>query len=212
MKFEAFAEGVAQLPVIESRNCVRYFRDERHMYVQLSRWQKGDRLIQLARGIYVLAPRYRKIECFEPYVAGLLRWPSYVSLEKALEHHGVIPEAVPVYTSVTTQRPTRCDTPAGVFDYRHLQAKLFWGYQSVTVNRQTGFVALPEKALLDLIYLKPVAVSRDYFEEMRLENLETFRERRLRRFAARFNKPKISKAVECFLEFLKAHRKEVRKR
>ena len=203
MKYHAFVERFSKLPLLEPACLLEGSKNLRQMYVQLSRWQKTGRLIQLCRGFYVLPESYRKTEPSEVFVASRLHGPSYVSLEKALEYHGVIPEAVSVYTSVTSKRPLRYETPLGIFDYRHIQAPLFWGYESVTLNRQTGFMARPEKAFLDLFYLRPIEISPASLKELRIENFEKFDARWLKKAAARFGKEKMVRAADCLIEYLR---------
>jgi hypothetical protein len=49
--------------------------------------------------------------------------------------------------------------------------RLLFGYSRLEIAaRQFAFVASPEKALLDLIYLTPASDSRDYLSELRLQN------------------------------------------
>jgi predicted transcriptional regulator of viral defense system len=81
---------------------------------------------------------------------------SYVSLQSALAHYGLIPEGVPVVTSVSTARPTCWDTPLGSYEFRHVKTDWLRGYQLAELGGgQSAFIAAPEKALLDLIYLQP---------------------------------------------------------
>jgi hypothetical protein len=67
-----------------------------------------------------------------------------------------LPEHVPVTTSVTTARPSRWQTPLGVYQFHRIKPDLFYGYRLLDLGAgQQAFVATPEKALLDLIYLQP---------------------------------------------------------
>ncbi|PIW64901.1 MAG: hypothetical protein COW13_00305, partial [Candidatus Omnitrophica bacterium CG12_big_fil_rev_8_21_14_0_65_50_5] len=172
MEFDIFLQKVQDWPIVDTRMLSTGMVNAASVKVQISRWVKSGKLIQLKRGIYLLADPYRKIQTSEFYIANALKNPSYVSLEKALEYHGLIPEAVAVYTSVTTKRPESLRTPAGMYDYQHVKPSLFWGYTSVTFHGQTFFMAAPEKALLDFFYLKHVKVSEDYLEGLRLQNTE----------------------------------------
>ena len=156
MEFENFLELTGHLPFIDTESLRIGTQDSRSLEVQLSRWKKSGKLIQLRRGLYLVSETYRKTKPFELAIAATLNRPSYISLEKAFEYHGIIPEAVHVFTSVTTKRPRRWQTPLGVFDYRHIRENLFWGYQSITLSGQTAFMAAPEKALLDFFYLKKI--------------------------------------------------------
>ena len=96
---------------------------------QLSRWVKGGRLLQLRRGLYALAPPYRKVTPHPFVVANRLVRGSYVSLQSALAYHGLIPEHVPVTTSMTTGRPQRRENPLGSFEYHHVRKDLLTGYR-----------------------------------------------------------------------------------
>ena len=99
---------------------------------------------------------YRKVKAESFYIANVLKPHSYLSLQSALSWYGLIPEFVPVVTSVSTARPQSIETPLGKFEYRHISKDYFWGYQQLELaNKQTAFVARPEKALLDLVYLTP---------------------------------------------------------
>ncbi len=196
MKIEEFIKLVNKLPVIDTEILLAGKSNPKFLKVQISRWQKSGKLVQLKRGIYLLAEEYRKVEPYEPYIASILRKPSYISLEKALEYHGLIPESVRVFTSLTTKRPAKFSSALGSFSYRSIKRALFWGYASVTVNKQTGFFASPEKALLDLIYLNGVDVSTEYLIELRLQGLEKISLDKLWAYAQRFKKPKILRAAK----------------
>lgn len=116
----------------------------------LHRYTKRGLLVRYRRGLYGLA----MASLPDPFIANKLRDPSYVSLEFALSYHGVIPEAVYEITSVTT-RPT-CVFVAGRkrYSFRHIKRRAFTGY---TTTRQQGVafrMAEPEKAYVDLLYLR----------------------------------------------------------
>ena len=201
MEWERFLKTTRTLPLIDTENLMVGSSDPASIQVQISRWNKAGKIIQLKKGIYLLAEPYRKIEVYEPHIAAALKRPSYISLEKALEYYNLIPEAVSVYTSVTTKRGARFESEAGIFDYKHIQESLFWGYASHTVNQQTSFIALPEKALLDFFYLKKVKISPDYLREMRLQNLTSINTKKLEAYARRFAKPVMMTAAAVIKEY-----------
>ena len=138
---------------------------------QISRWVASGRLHQLRRGFYALAPPQAREVPDALAVAARLHRPSYVSLQSALAYHGVIPEAVPVVTSVTTGRPRRFRTFLGEFVYRHVHPSLFWGYRQVGHRpAEPIYVASPEKALLDLFHLTRGKIGQRLLEELRLSS------------------------------------------
>ena len=208
MKWGEFITIVSGLPVIESESLLAGVSDPAPFKVQISRWQKVGKLIQLKRGVYVLPKAYRKMEIYEPFIAALLKKPSYISLEKALEHHSLIPEAVPIYTSVTTKRPGKIACEIGIFDYRHIKSSLFWGYTSVTVNKQTAFIATPEKALLDFFYLKGMRISAGLLKEMRLQNVENVNLDRLFESAKKFKSPGILRVAGIIKKYITTYKEE----
>lgn len=211
MNLNDFLKQVRGLPVIDAENLLAGITDPGSIKVQFSRWTKSGKLIKLRNNIYLLSENFRKVDIYEPHIASVLKRPSYISLEKALEYHGLIPEAVPVYTSVTTKRPERIVTAVGTFDYRHIKTGLFWGYNSVIVNKQQAFIAVPEKALLDFFYLKGLRVDDDYLYEMRLQNLKEVNLRRLVAFAARFKSPGMLKVAQLIKKYASRQRKGERR-
>ncbi len=201
MKLVNFLNIFGNLPLVSTELLYAGARDIPSLEVQVSRWKKAGWLTQLRKGLYMINRPYRSVSAWEPYIAAELIRPSYISLEKALEIHNLIPEAVFTFTCVTTRRPAHYETPAGVFDYRYIRRDLFWGYEPRTQQNQTAFVAVPEKALLDYFYFLNGPVTREVIEELRLQNLEIINEKRLLSFAAKFGKPKILRAAREILEY-----------
>jgi len=213
MKWEELLKKSRNLPVVQSETLLAGTSSPGSVLLQLARWHKAGKLIQLKKGTYLIAEPYRRTRPFEPFLAALLKYPSYVSLEKALSIHGLIPEGVPVVTSVTPKRPGEYRSEAGIFQYRSIQSSLFWGYQAIHKggrpnSGQTGFLARPEKALLDLVYLNRVRHLEDYFEELRLQNLESINLNRLTNDAKRFGKKRILQAARILKSIILQHRKE----
>ncbi|MCF7870290.1 MAG: hypothetical protein K9L69_01895 [Candidatus Omnitrophica bacterium] len=200
MKWDNFLSQVRKWPVIETSLLIK---KNPSLRVQINRWVKANKLIKLKRGFYVLSKQYRQTKLFEPYLANVLKSPSYLSLEKALEYYNLIPEGVAVFTSVTTMRQGRFLSKVGVFDYRHIKSALFWGYKSVKLNKQVGFIAEPEKALLDFFYLKAPKLSKDFIYELRLQDLEKLNVQRLLNYADKFKKPKIIKFAKLVANNIK---------
>jgi predicted transcriptional regulator of viral defense system len=128
---------------------------------------------------------------------------SYVSLQSALAHYGLIPEYVPQTLSVTTLRPSKWHNPLGDFRFQHITSDLFFGYQKVSLMAgQEAFVALPEKALLDLVHLTPNGDNPLFLAGLRLQNLETLDRERLKSLAERAGKPKWLRAVSRLLTLI----------
>ena len=196
MKFVNLLEKVSDLPVFT----VRFLAaggNLAQIRLQINRWVKDGKIIRLHKGLYTLAEPYRKVTS-EPFcIANSLKQASYVSLHSALSWYAMIPEFVPAVTSITTGRPQTIETPLGRFEFRHVSKKYFWGYQQVELKfGQTAFIAHPEKALLDLIYLTGGGEKIEFIEELRLQNVEQVNRAVLREFVERFQSPKLNRALD----------------
>ncbi len=172
---------------------------------QLSRWVKAGRLWQFRRGLYALAGPFQKVAPHPFVIANRLLIGSYVSCQSALAHYGLIPESVPLTVSVCVHRHRRWDTPAGSFEFHVLKRELMFGYQLVALGQgQSAFIARPEKALLDLIYLTPGADSQAWLASLRLQHVERLDVSALQHMAERSQKPKLIRAAARLAEMFQA--------
>lgn len=169
---------------------------------QLDRWRKSGRLLQLRRGVYALCEPYANLSPHPFLVANMLKRASYVSLQSALSHYGMIPEYVPVTTSVTTGRPETLETPLGRFSYRHVSNRVFSRFREIELAPgQSALLAPPEKALVDLLYLTPQSDSEAYLRELRIMPHTSFGDADvLLSAAAAVASKKVVRAVTCLLD------------
>jgi hypothetical protein len=209
MKFDRVLEIVREEPVFETGLLLAGDVTPADVRRQLSRWTASGRLYQLRRGLYALAPPYQKVKPHPFLIANRMVRASYVSLHSALAYYGLIPEYVPVVTGVTTERPARWDTPLGSYAFRHIKPELFRGYRLVEVSPgQEAFLASPEKALLDLVYLQPGADSLPYLQELRLQNLERLDPDELARRADLTDSPKLRRAAALISQWVRSEAPE----
>lgn len=205
MRFSRLVEIVDDEPVFETGVLLSGDVDPPDVRRQLSRWASNGRLHRLRRDLYALAPPYQKVKPHPFVIANHMVRGSYISLQSALAHYGLIPEYVPVTTSVTTGERRRWDTPLGRYEFRQIKRELFRGYRMVELaGRQTAFVAIPEKALLDLVYLTPGADSPDYLAELRLQRLDRLDLDRMHSEAELFSKPKLRRAAARVADLVRA--------
>ncbi|MFQ5401631.1 MAG: hypothetical protein ACE5E7_18790 [Anaerolineae bacterium] len=205
MLFEEVLAIVGQAPVFETGLLLAGDVNPPYLRRQLSDWVNSGKLWQLRRGLYALAPPYQKTTPHPFLVANRMVAGSYVSLQAALSYYGLIPEHVPVVTSVTTRRPGEWENPVGAFSYRHIRPELFFGFERQAVtSEQFAYVARPEKALLDLIYLQSGGDSLPFLASLRLQNLDQFDMVQFERFVARVGKPKLKRAAASVAEIVTA--------
>lgn len=80
-------------------------------------------------------------------------YPSYLSLQTALYRHGMIDQIPSMIYLVSLARSARIETGVGSYSVHHIQPELFGGFQT---QPESGIkLALPEKALVDFLYLSP---------------------------------------------------------
>jgi len=197
MKWRDLLSSLGREPVFSAALLQVGDVSRKELSVQLSRWVGSGRLIRLRRGVYAIAKPYRQAEPHPFLVANTLRRNSYVSLQSVLAFHGLIPEYVPVCTSVTTSRSEKLETELGTYVYRRIGSRYFFGFgrQEVAPN-QHSFVAMPEKALLDLVYLTPGGETPEYLQELRLQHVDALDDETLEKLADRMGKPKLRSAVK----------------
>jgi len=197
MNFSELLEIVEDEPVFETGLLMAGRAGEPGLPAQLSRWSASGKLFRLRRGLYALAPPYRKVIPHPFLVANRLAPGSYVSGLSALAHANAIPEFVAEVTSCGPGRPRIRETPLGRFSFRYVKPGLRGGYRLVALGGgQSAFVASPEKALLDLVHLQPGGDDPAWIDGLRL-NLEALSMRTLERLAAATGSPKLKRAAAC---------------
>lgn len=199
MDYQRFKTAVQGLPVFSGRDAAR-LGEPKTMYNQLANWRRKGLVSQLRRGLYVLGKADRKIEPGGPFLSGQLYAPSYVSLEYALGVHGLIPEMVTSVTAVTTRNTARFRNDLGSFEYQHIKREAFRGF---TLMKDAAglsyFLAGPEKAVVDFIYLNLPRFTRGdreiFTRSYRFQNLESLDTRELKAYGALFANTKLGEIV-----------------
>jgi predicted transcriptional regulator of viral defense system len=115
----------------------------------------GGQIIHIRRGLYCLAPKYRKTKINLYALAQHLYGPSYISLESALSWHGWIPEAVYTLTSSAFGKSNEFSTPLGEFSYTRVPQNIFYTGVERHIDEagDVFFIASPVKALADYVYV-----------------------------------------------------------
>jgi predicted transcriptional regulator of viral defense system len=111
-------------------------------------WSLDPAIDPFAIGPYLTAPR-----------------PAYVSLWSALARHGMIDQIPRSISLVSTDRARRITTALGVYEVHRIAPELFAGYSS---GKQGVYMALPEKALFDLVYVRSAHGRTAYLPELTL--------------------------------------------
>jgi hypothetical protein len=184
-------------------------RSEAARKVLVHRAAAKDEIIRLKPGLFLLSPEYRKSHPHPFVVAAALHSPSHVSLESALSHHGLIPEAVYQVSCVTSFRSRTFHTPIGVFTFSRVPVKKpRAGVIATRIDSKSWvFIASPVRAIADLVYLnkqitwekdglsfltESMRIERETLEQISFDNMiaicEKLRDRRTQHYLTRMHK------------------------
>lgn len=146
------------------------------LYVILNRLVKRNELIRLCPGIYILPEKIADIEI----IANLIYYPSYLSFDSALAKYGLISQ-IPYTFSFATIRKTKSITLLDYsIEYRMINKSYFSGY----IKLKNGlFIASPEKALVDMIYIASFGKTYFDFGNIILKNIDM---KKLNRLLSRY--------------------------
>lgn len=197
MNFLTFKETLAPLVCFSIHQVCNYFPEFEK--TNLTRWKKSGLVVRLRQGWYSF-PEYKKDVNFIRLAANKIYKPSYISLQYALAFYGMIPESVVQMTCVSSLKTASFENDWGQFSYQNLKPSLMFGYEQKKIentlsNGQTFSIALPEKALLDFLYLNPYYKTCENFEALRLDD-DFMREELNRDILNQFLKKIDSKALE----------------
>jgi hypothetical protein len=119
--------------------------------------EKRGEIVRLKKGLYVVSEKISRKKISRELIANHLYGISYISLETALSHYGLIPEKVFALRSITTKRAKQFENAFGSFEYISVPLDYFsiGIRQEIVDNEYAYLIATPEKALCDLILATP---------------------------------------------------------
>jgi predicted transcriptional regulator of viral defense system len=169
-------------------------------------------IISLKKGLYVsklyllgLEKNPGLKEAYLEYLANILRYPSYLSLEYALAKYGLIPEAVYSLTSVTIKSSRIYKNALGNFIYRKISPRLFFGFINGEFEDKRVKIASPAKAIFDFFYFKPFPLTGEsqekFLKDLRI-NWEILTKKDWREFGEIVRQAN-SRKMKAFFAFLK---------
>ena len=165
MNYLEFLEALHSYQVFSTRDIIKIFPafDSR----RLVEWQQKGYLQKIVNKCYVFSD-IPKNEWLKHRISNCIYKPSYISLESALAHYNLIPEAVFAIQNITMQKTMNYQTEVGVYNYRTVKPKLFFGYTVNRIQQLPILMAEPEKAILDYLYLNATIKSLTDIESIRL--------------------------------------------
>jgi hypothetical protein len=150
-------EVLGNLPVrvdfLQLEDCFSNYKSPKKKIFDL---KKKGYLRQIRRGQYFnLKSKFLNSTPYE-IIANTLYFPSYISMEWALQFYGLIMDRVSTVTSVTLHPSKEFNTPYAPYSYRHISKNRYpVGYLTKTnADGESFLIARPEKALLDYVSIK----------------------------------------------------------
>ena len=138
-------------PAVESRDVAALLQvSASNATTILRRLAAEDMIIHLSRGRWLVDQKIDRLALPELISAPD---PAYISLQSALFHHGLIEQIPSILYAVTPGRPRRLRTPIATISFHRMPPELFRGFELSSAS--DAKIAIPEKALFDLIYLAP---------------------------------------------------------
>ncbi|MFQ6083486.1 MAG: hypothetical protein ACE5WD_09015 [Candidatus Aminicenantia bacterium] len=142
-------------------------KKESTLFSVIKRLLKSEILIKLEKDKYLL--KGEKINDFA--LANFIYQPSYISFESALNFYGILSQFPYEITSATTKKTAKKIFQGRIFVYTKIKKELFFGYE----KKENFIIAVPEKALLDQLYLSSKGFKRINLDEYDLEDLNISR-------------------------------------
>lgn len=152
MRFQENIQAYSEQP-LNKQLLLDLLKEYKRPYDKIDELVKQEVLVQLKRGLYIPGTKL-DIATPEPLlIANHLYGPSYISLDTALSHWGLIPERVYEISSVTTKNSKLYKTAVGRFSYKNMPLPYYsFGIKQVQLTKkQTVLMASMEKALCDKI-------------------------------------------------------------
>ena len=119
--------------------------------VSASRYVKQGFLVRIKKNMYVL-PEFWKNASIEDIfmIASLVQTPSYISLTTALAYYEITTQIQQDYVeSIAIRRTKEINIDGRIFRYNKIKENLYFGF----IKEKDFFIATPEKAFIDTIYL-----------------------------------------------------------
>ena len=174
--------------IMETREvAVRLGVSTSHASHILDSLQEAGLVLRLRSGLWAIRTDIDPL-IVPPYLTA--PYPAYTSFWSALAHHGMI-EQVPrsIYVA-SLGRTRRINTSIGAYSIHHIAPELFDGFEG---SNEQGYLAIPEKAVFDTVYLLAPRGA-----DIRLPELELprgFRLEKIQAWASRIEPPRLRTIV-----------------
>ncbi len=166
MKKDELIEKIEHLgkDVFDISDVKKLFPAETYINTTIKRLRDSGVITHIARGVYTLRGHSFDVE----KLATRIYYPSYISFESALSKYGIINQGLYGLTLATTRHSKKITLKGIECDYSQIKPELFFGF-----NLTGGtYIAEPEKALLDTLYLMSRGTKTKSYHKWHTEELD----------------------------------------
>lgn len=167
----------------------KLFPEDAYIKTSVNRMLNRGDLVQVVRGVYALNRNNLDIE----KIAAQLYYPSYISFESALAKYGIINQGRYGLTLATTRHSKQMIIAGMECNFSQLKPALFFGFDLI----DGVYLAAPEKAVLDKLYLICLGKREVETSEWYLEGLDR---QKIQEYLKPFNSSVKKKASEMGLD------------
>ena len=144
----------------------------------LARMADDGHIRRLIRGVWLIDPN---VHPWSGHAFLSEPAPSYISLQTALFHHGMIEQIPSIIHMISPAKTRTFKTPLGTFAMHQVAPDFFCGFEPLEVGHAQ--MACPEKALVDFYYFR-LARSRGFRSLPELTLPKSFSKKKALKFAA----------------------------
>jgi predicted transcriptional regulator of viral defense system len=202
MKILRIKEQLKKLKIFTLKDILTIFPNFRQ--ATLYDWENQGYVKKVRNKYYIFSDQ--EISDLDFYmISNKIYQPSYISLELALNHYGIIPEAVLKITAITTRKTNTFETDLATFIYKSIKPELFWGYKIIEHESIGIKLADLEKAILDYLYINPDTTTDNNFQSLRI-NSHTLKElldyQKFYRYIKIFDNEQLSQRAENLINYI----------
>ena len=119
--------------------------------VTANRYVKNRSILRIKKNFYIAINKYENLNEKELFkIANAIQVPSYISLASALTYYNISTQQLRgIIESVTTKKTNSVKVKEFRFNFILIKKNLYTGF----ILEDDIFIALPEKALADIVYL-----------------------------------------------------------
>ncbi|MEA3273463.1 MAG: hypothetical protein U9Q72_02635 [Patescibacteria group bacterium] len=203
MKFFDFERKINNQAIFTAEEVKTIFYNQENIMVQISFWVKKGYLKKIEKGVYILANREPDLDSM--LMAGKIYYPSYLSLEFALNYYGIIPDIPGTYTSVTSRKTKNFQNEFGNYSYQQVKQDFFTGYNVLKDQNISFNFATPEKAMMDYLYLNKdrLVPEENFWQELRINEEFKFNKKMLNDYKKLLKNKKVTILLDSLLNYQK---------